>query len=111
LVLIMIFLAAIVKPTLTTRSSRGDLAPVALAMVGGYLVLAVAYPTTDASFQLWPWLIAGHARVASIQATAQHRAHRTIARTDDRPRREPGGGTRGPERRGARRPDVTRPGR
>jgi hypothetical protein len=85
--LLLVFLLGVVRPTVAIRYSRGDLAPVALAMVGGYLVLAVAYAATDASQQIWPWIILGLARVASTQASVQFRQSRAVVHAGSARRR------------------------
>jgi len=72
LLLLLVFIIGVVWPGRDLRRSGGDLAPVAWAFVGGYLVLAVAFNFTDASFQVWPWLVLGVARVATVQATRQY---------------------------------------
>jgi len=52
---------------------RPGLAPRWLALsILALLVLAVAFNFTDASFQVWPWLVLGVARVATVQATRQY---------------------------------------
>jgi hypothetical protein len=83
LVLLAVFLMGVLWPSRVLRTSRGDLAPVAWAFVSGYLVLAIAFNFTDASFQVWPWLVLAVARVATVQATKQFAEGRSKRRVTD----------------------------
>jgi O-antigen ligase len=73
------FLLPVVRPRRALQTSRGDLAPIARAFLFGYLVLAVAFAATDASFQPWPWVFLGLARAAVALATRQHESMRRAA--------------------------------
>ncbi|TMK84009.1 MAG: O-antigen ligase family protein [Actinobacteria bacterium] len=69
--LLLTFVVAILWPGLALRRAPGDLAPVARAFVFGYVVLAIAFAGTDASWQAWPWIFIGVARAASSLARRQ----------------------------------------
>jgi O-antigen ligase len=71
LLALLAFMVAILWPSRTLRISRGDLAPVAWAFTFMYLMMAGAYVVTDASLQLWPWIVIGMARAARSQAARQ----------------------------------------
>jgi O-Antigen ligase len=73
------FLLPVARPRRVLQTSRGDLAPIARAFLFGYLVLAVAFAATDASFQPWPWVFLGLARAAVALATRQHEGMRRAA--------------------------------
>jgi O-antigen ligase len=64
LVLLALFLASVVWPSGYLRTGRSDLAPVARALILGYLAMAVAYAATDGSLLAWPWVFIGLARAA-----------------------------------------------
>jgi hypothetical protein len=78
--LILLFLAGVLWPRRSLRVSRGDLAPVAWAFIGGYVVLGVAFTATDASFQVWPWLLLGLISAATTLALRQYRTSRQPSR-------------------------------
>ena len=71
LLFLLIFILAVLWPMVPLRHSGGDLAAVARAFLFGYATLMVAFAGTDASFQPWPWILAGVARAASSQAVRQ----------------------------------------
>lgn len=73
LLLLLIALGTILWPGRLLRTSSGDLAPVAWAFVFMYVTLALAYVGTDASFQVWPWIVLALARAAVSFALTQHR--------------------------------------
>ncbi len=73
----MIFLGWIAWPRRWLMRATGDVATVARAFTFGYLVLAVAYAATDASFQPWPWIILGVARIATAMAFRHRRREQT----------------------------------
>jgi O-antigen ligase/polysaccharide polymerase Wzy-like membrane protein len=73
LLLLVVFLGTILWPSRLLRRSAGDLAPVALAFMFAYWVLAISFAATDASFQLWPWILLGLAAAGRALATAQSR--------------------------------------
>lgn len=80
LLLLGSFMAYILWPRRMLRVSTGELAPVAWAFTYMYLTLAVAYVVTDASFQIWPWIIIGVARASRAMAVREHLAE-NAART------------------------------
>jgi hypothetical protein len=79
------FLLPVIRPRRALQTSRGDLAPIARAFLFGYLVLAVAFAATDASFQPWPWVFLGLARAAVALATRQHESMRRAAAAEPPP--------------------------
>lgn len=82
LFLFVAFLIGVLWPPRELRFAATDLAPVARAFIFGYLVFAVAFVATDATFQPWPWITLGAAKGATALALRQIR---------ERAAREPAG--------------------
>lgn len=73
LVLLLLFMLSVAWPSRFLQFTESEFAPVARAFIFAYAAMAVAYASTDASFEVWPWIIAGLAVAA-----------RRLARLDDR---------------------------
>ncbi|MBA3300166.1 MAG: O-antigen ligase family protein, partial [Thermoleophilaceae bacterium] len=82
LVLLLTFLAAVLWPKRIFRVSRGDLAPVAWALMFMYFTMGVAFVATDASFQLWPWIVLGMTRAARSLTLRQELVGRVVPGTN-----------------------------
>jgi uncharacterized membrane protein len=74
------FLFGVLLPPLPLRTATTDLVPVALAFLFGYLVFAIAFVATDATFQPWPWITLGAAKGATALAMRQIRERAALAR-------------------------------
>jgi O-antigen ligase len=75
------FLFGVLLPPRALRYATGDLAPVARAFLFSYLVFAIAFVATDATFQPWPWITLGAAKSATALALRQIREHAAVAAT------------------------------
>jgi hypothetical protein len=72
LLALLAFWGSIMWPKRAIRESRGDLAPVAWAFTFMVVMMAGAYVTTDASLQIWPWIVLGVAAAVRRLAVEQH---------------------------------------
>jgi hypothetical protein len=77
--LLVAFYFFLLRPGGLLRRSEGDLAPVALAVVFGYWVIAIGFAATDASFTILPWIWLGVIRAAKAFADRQAALRRARA--------------------------------
>lgn len=66
LLLLLAFLGLVLFPTREVRRARGELGAVARSLILGWVVFAIAFTATDAMFQMWPWIVLGVARAATL---------------------------------------------
>lgn len=71
--LLVLFYGSVLWPRKFLKVSPGDLAPVARAFLFGMLVMVIGFAATDASFQVWPWVMLGMVRGAVRLAEVQYR--------------------------------------
>ena len=71
LFLLLAFATPIVWPGRGVRRASGELAPVARALTGACVVLAVAYLATDSLLLVWPWILLGLTRAARVLTRAE----------------------------------------
>lgn len=79
LLLFLFFAGPIVWPGWSVRHGRGELAPVARALVLGCVVLAASYLATDSLFLVWPWVLLGLARAARVLSDAEERGSASVS--------------------------------
>jgi len=61
-------LLRVLWPSASVTGSRGELAPIARALVFAGITLAIAYLGTDDTLYMWPWILWGLARAARVLA-------------------------------------------
>jgi O-antigen ligase len=69
---LLVFLLSVEWPKRFLQRSAGDLAIVARTFIFMYFTLGAAYVVTDASFQVWPWIVLGLARASRSHAFRQY---------------------------------------
>ncbi len=79
LLALVAFWASIMWPKRAIRESRGDLAPVAWPFTFMVVMMAGAYIFTDASLQIWPWIVFGVAAALRRLAVEQYEEMRAPA--------------------------------
>ncbi|HEY1331311.1 MAG TPA: O-antigen ligase family protein [Actinomycetota bacterium] len=72
LALLLLFYGDLLWPRRFLKVSPGDLAPVARAFLFGMIVMAIGFAATDASFQIWAWIVLGMVRASWRMAEDQY---------------------------------------
>ena len=72
LLALLAFWGSIMWPKRAIRDSRGDLASVAWPFTFMVVMMSGAYVFTDASLQIWPWIVLGVAAAVRRLAVEQY---------------------------------------